>query len=84
MLACTLNSEIIIRLASFFNCNLQLNLVVETMAKKKMVATRLDKDIAKKLKLLSVHAETTMNELFGEAGMDLLVKYEKLEKKPRK
>lgn len=53
------------------------------MAEKKMVATRLDKDLAKELKLLSVHAERTMNELFEEAVIDLLVKYKKQEKKPK-
>jgi hypothetical protein len=54
------------------------------MKEKKMFATRIDKDILKSLKLLGVHSEKAINTLLEEAIDDLLKKYEKQEKKPKK
>ena len=51
------------------------------MADKKMFATRIDNDILKKLKHLSVDTEAPISKLLEEAIQDLLKKYKnKLEK----
>jgi len=47
------------------------------MAEKKMFATRIDKDILKSLKLLSVHTEKPMATLLEEAILELVKKYKK-------
>ncbi|MBN1227548.1 MAG: ribbon-helix-helix domain-containing protein [Deltaproteobacteria bacterium] len=47
------------------------------MAEKKMFATRIDKDILKSLKLLSVHTEKSMATLLEEAILELVKKYKK-------
>jgi hypothetical protein len=46
------------------------------MAEKKMFATRIDVDLKKKLKLLSVEEETSIADLAEEAIRDLLTKYQ--------
>ena len=51
------------------------------MAEKKMFATRIDADVLKKLKHLSVDAEKSVYELVEEAIRELLKKYEKKAKK---
>lgn len=45
------------------------------MEDKKMFATRVDPDLLKKLKHLSVDTEKTISELTEEALEDLLIKY---------
>jgi len=54
------------------------------MAEKKMFATRIDADVLKKLKHLSVDAEKSVYELVEEAIRGLLKKYEKKPPKPSK
>ena len=51
------------------------------MAEKKMFATRIDNELLKDLKHLSVDTEKPIGKLLEEAIKDLLKKYEK---KPRK
>ena len=51
------------------------------MAEKKMFATRIDADLFKKLKHLSVDAVTSIADLLEEAVKDLLKKHEKLKDK---
>lgn len=51
------------------------------MADKKMFATRIDNDLLKELKHLSVDAEAPISTLLEEAIKDLLKKYEKKGKK---
>jgi hypothetical protein len=46
--------------------------------------TKLDVDLIKKLKFLSVEADKRQNDLLEEAIRDILKKYEKEEKKPKK
>ena len=48
---------------------------------KKMFATRINKDLLKKLKILSVHQEKPINSLLEEAIQDLLKKHDKQLKK---
>ena len=52
------------------------------MAEKKMFATRIDADILKQLKHLSVDTEKSIGSLFEEAVKELLKKYD--EKKGKK
>ena len=47
------------------------------MSEKKMFATRIDKEILKQLKHLSVDAEKSIGELTEQAIVDLVKKYEK-------
>jgi len=47
------------------------------MADKKMFATRIDNDLLKKIKHLSVDTEAPISKLLEEAIKDLLKKYEK-------
>ena len=47
------------------------------MADKKMFATRIDPDVLKALKHLSVDTELSISDLTEEAVQDLLKKYEK-------
>ena len=54
------------------------------MAEKKMFATRIDLNIHKELKHLSVDAERSISNLLEEAIQDLLKKYKKSNKKDRK
>ena len=54
------------------------------MTSKKMFATRLDNNLLKNLKHLSVEAETPLSGLLEEAIKDLLKKHEKLSKLDRK
>lgn len=54
------------------------------MKEKKMFATRIDKELLKSLKLIGVHSEKPINTLLEEAIQDLVKKYEKQEKKPKK
>ena len=49
-----------------------------------MFATRIDADLLKKLKHLSVDAVTSIADLLEEAGKDLLKKHEKLKDKTRR
>ena len=51
------------------------------MEEKKMFATRINKDLLKKLKILSVHQEKPINSLLEEAIQDFLKKNEKRSKK---
>ena len=51
------------------------------MADKKMFASRLDPDLLKKLKHLSIDTDMSIAELLDEAVKDLLKKYEKKPKK---
>ena len=51
------------------------------MDNKKMFATRIDPDLLKELKHLSVDADTSISVLTEEALRDLLKKYEKKSKK---
>ena len=51
------------------------------MADKKMFATRIDNNLLKDLKHLSVDTEASINKLLEEAIRDLLKKYEKKPKK---
>jgi hypothetical protein len=53
----------------------------EKMEDKKMFATRINKDLLKRLKILSVHNERPINSLLEEAIQDVLTKYEKKTKK---
>jgi hypothetical protein len=46
--------------------------------------TKLDIALIKKLKFLSVETDTRQNNLLEEAIQDLLKKYDKQEKKPKK
>jgi len=46
------------------------------MAEKKMFATRIDNDVLKALKHLSVDTESSISTLLEEAIRDLLKKYE--------
>jgi predicted HicB family RNase H-like nuclease len=48
-----------------------------SMEEKKMFATRINKDLLKKLKILSVHQEKPINSLLEEAIQDLLKKHNK-------
>ena len=50
------------------------------MSEKKMFATRIDADLLKKLKHLSVDTETSIGDLIDEAIKKLLLEYEKKEK----
>ena len=50
------------------------------MEEKKMFATRISKELLKKLKILSVHQEKPINSLLEEAIQELLKKYEKSKK----
>ena len=50
------------------------------MSDKKMFATRIDKDILKRIKHLSVDAEKPISDLVEDALKDLLRKYEKQSK----
>ncbi|NPV04669.1 MAG: ribbon-helix-helix domain-containing protein [Syntrophaceae bacterium] len=50
------------------------------MEEKKMFATRINKDLLKKLKILSVHQEKPINSLLEEAIQELLRKYQKTSK----
>ena len=52
-----------------------------TMDEKKMFATRINKDLLKRLKILSVHQEKPINSLLEEAIQDFLKKNEKRSKK---
>ena len=54
------------------------------MAEKKMFATRIDADVLKRLKHLSVDSEKSVYELVEEAIRELLKKYEKKPSKPSK
>jgi hypothetical protein len=54
------------------------------MSGKKMFATRIDADLLKKLKHLSVDADNSIANLFEEAVKDLLKKYEKLRDKTKR
>ena len=54
------------------------------MSGKKMVATRIDADLLKKLKNLSVDADTSIANLLEEAVKDLLKKHEKLKDKTKR
>jgi len=47
------------------------------MAEKKMFATRIDNDLLKTLKHLSVDTELPLSALFEEAIQDLIQKYER-------
>jgi len=49
-----------------------------------MVATRIDADLLKKLKNLSVDADTSIANLLEEAVKDLLKKHEKLKDKTKR
>ncbi len=51
------------------------------MTEKKMFATRIDNDVLKELKHLSVDAEAPISKLLEEAIRDLLKKYEKKSEK---
>ena len=51
------------------------------MSDKKMFATRIDNDLLKKIKHLSVDIEAPISKLLEEAIQDLLKKYEKKAKK---
>ena len=57
------------------NCNLSC------MGAKKVISTRLDEDLVKKLKHLAVDENETIGDLLDEAIEDLLKKYEKKSKK---
>jgi predicted HicB family RNase H-like nuclease len=50
------------------------------MDEKKMFATRIDADLHKALKLLSVKAEISISQLAEEAFKDLIKKHEKKDK----
>lgn len=54
------------------------------MADKKMFATRLDNNLLKDLKHLSVDTEVPISKLLQEAIQDLLKKYKKTPPKPSK
>jgi hypothetical protein len=54
------------------------------MSGKKMFATRIDTDLFKKLKHLSVDADTSIADLLEEAVKDLLKKREKLRDKAKR
>jgi predicted transcriptional regulator len=54
------------------------------MADKKVFSTRIDGNLIKKLKHLSVDEDASLGNLLEEAIEDLLNKYEKQEKKPKK
>jgi len=54
------------------------------MSEKKMFATRIDSDLFKKLKHLSVDADTSIGGLLEEAVKDLLKKHEKLKDKTKR
>jgi hypothetical protein len=54
------------------------------MSEKKMFATRIDADLLKKLKHLSVDADTSIGNLLEEAVKDLLKKHEKPKDKTKR
>jgi len=54
------------------------------MGEKKVFSTRIDEDLTKKLKHLAVDEDESLGNLLEEAIQDLLKKYEKQEKKPKK
>lgn len=54
------------------------------MAEKKMFATRIDADLLKKLKHLSVDADASIADLIEEAVKDLLKKNEKTKDKTKR
>jgi hypothetical protein len=54
------------------------------MADKRMFATRIDNDLLKDLKHLSVDTEVSIAQLLQEAVRDLLKKYQKNPPKPNK
>lgn len=51
------------------------------MEEKKMFATRINKQLLKRLKILSVHQEKPINSLLEEAIQELLKKYDKKQTK---
>jgi len=53
------------------------------MSEKRMFATRIAADLLKKLKHLSVDADTSIGDLLEEAVKDLLKKHEKLKDKTK-
>lgn len=54
---------------------------MSAMGEKKVVSTRLDEDLVKKLKHLAVDEDESIGDLLDEAIEDLLKKYEKKKKK---
>jgi hypothetical protein len=54
------------------------------MAEKRMFATRIDANLLKKLKHLSVDADASIADLLEEAVKDLLKKHEKLRDKTKR
>jgi predicted transcriptional regulator len=46
--------------------------------------TRLEKDLIKRFKILAIEQDKRQNDLLEEAIQDVLNKYEKQEKKPKK
>ncbi len=54
---------------------------LSAMGEKKVVSTRLDEDLVKKLKHLAVDEDESIGDLLDEAIEDLLKKYEKKKKK---
>lgn len=54
------------------------------MSEKKMFATRIDSDLLKKLKHLSVDADASIADLLEEAVKDFLKKYEKARDKAKR
>jgi predicted transcriptional regulator len=57
---------------------------IKLKADKKVFSTRIDGNLIKKLKHLSVDEDASLGNLLEEAIEDLLNKYEKQEKKPKK
>jgi predicted transcriptional regulator len=51
---------------------------------RKNLSTRIDNDLQKNIKILAINLEKPFNDLLEEAMRDLLKKYEKQEKKPKK
>jgi predicted transcriptional regulator len=51
---------------------------------RKNLSTRVDNDLQKEIKKLAIDLEKPFNDLLEEAIRDLLKKYEKQEKKPKK
>jgi predicted transcriptional regulator len=51
---------------------------------RKNLSTRIENDLQKEIKKLAIDLEKPFNDLLEEAIRDLLKKYEKQEKKPKK
>jgi predicted transcriptional regulator len=51
---------------------------------RKNLSTRIDNDLQKGIKILAINLEKPLNDLLEEAIEDLLKKYEKQDKKPKK